>query len=102
MKDMIIVVAVLLMFSALPSSLYADPHHGHGRGLPPGLQKKYDRGEALPPGWRKKYSGYDYGYEEPYYGGDYDQYYGEGQPVYIEDHVSRIIKDVRDLSDSIR
>jgi hypothetical protein len=61
--------------------------------LPPGLQKKVERGGNLPPGWRKKSDMYEYGYGDPYY----DDY----EPEYIEDKVVRIIRDVRDLTNSV-
>lgn len=91
MRDSIGVIGVMLVISTCSSTLYADPPHG--RGLPPGLQKKYERGDTLPPGWRKKSSAYEYGYAEPFE----DQY----EPVYLEDKVIRIIKDIRDLTDPI-
>jgi hypothetical protein len=91
MRDTIGVVGILLVLATSSSTLYADPPHG--RGLPPGLQKKYDRGDRLPPGWRKKSSVYEYDYAEPL---DY-----QDEPVYVEDKVIRIIRDIRDLTDPI-
>ena len=91
MRDTIRVLSAVLVISVCSSTLQADPPHGGG--IPPGLQKKYERGDKLPPGWRKKSSGYEYGYSDPYE----DQY----EPEYLEDKVSRIIKDVRDLTDTM-
>jgi hypothetical protein len=81
--------AIFLIFT-FAAPVHADPPHRGG--LPPGLQKKVERGESLPPGWRKKAPAYEYGYEEPYY----DQYESE----YFEDKAARIIRDVRDLTNS--
>ena len=91
MNDRISAIAVLLAITTCASSAYADPPHRGG--LPHGLQKKYDRGDRLPPGWQKKSSAYGYGYEETYE----DQY----EPVYPEDRVIRIIRDLRDLADPV-
>ena len=36
------------------STAYAGNDKGHGKQLPPGLQKKAMAGQPLPPGWQKK------------------------------------------------
>ena len=89
MRDAIGFVGAVLAIFTFSSTLYADPPHG--RGLPHGLQKKYERGDNLPPGWTKKSSEYQYDYDESFE----DQY----ESVYLEDKMYRIIKDVRDLTD---
>jgi len=87
-RDTIRVLSAMLVISTCSSTLSAAPHHGGG--LPPGLQKKYERGDTLPPGWNNKSSAYEYSYSDPYE----DQY----EPEYLEDKLIRIIKDVRDLT----
>jgi hypothetical protein len=91
MKFVFGVAAAFFLGSTLPPVAHADPPH-YG-GLPPGLQKKVERGGALAPGWRREPDAYAYGYDDPYYG----QY----EPEYLEDKVVRIIKDVRDLTNSL-
>ena len=91
MRDTLGIVGVMLMISTWSSTLYAD--RPHGGGFPPGLQKKYERGDKLPPGWRRTSSAQEYGYDVPLE----DQY----EPIYLEDKVIRIIKDVRDLADAV-
>ncbi|MGB5831831.1 MAG: hypothetical protein WBG92_07560 [Thiohalocapsa sp.] len=88
MRDTIRVLSAMLAVSTYSSTLHADPYHGDG--LPPGLQKKYERGETLPPGWRNKSSTYEDGYS--------DSYENQYEPEYFEDKVIRIIKNVRDLT----
>lgn len=86
-----------LLALVLSTTAYAEPPH-HG-GLPPGLQKKFERGEPLPPGWSKSAAVYEYGYGEPVFGpygyeeSNYDQY----EPEYVEDEFYRIIKGARDF-----
>ena len=82
--------ALFVIYTFAFAAFAGPPHQG---GLPPGLQKKVERGASLPPGWRKKSGVYEYGYEDPYY----DQF----EPEYPEDKVVRIIKDVRDLTNSV-
>jgi len=91
MKRVFLFSGAIVVISTVASAACAGPPHQGG--LPPGLQKKVARGESLPPGWRKKADVYEYGYEEPYY----DEY----EPEYLEDKVIRVIKDVRDLTDSV-
>lgn len=96
MRDAIAFVGATLVIFACSPTLYADPPHG--RGLPPGLQKKYERGDKLPPGWAKKSPAYEYGYYEPF-DDRYEQFEDQYEPLYLEDKVYQIIKDVRDLTD---
>jgi len=91
MKRVFGIAGAILLISTFAPAAHADPPH-YG-GLPPGLQKKVERGERLPPGWRKEAGVYEYGYE--------DQYYDEYEPEYLEDKVIRVIKDVRDLTNSL-
>ena len=95
MKRVFGVAGVMFLIAIFAAPVQADPPHRGG--LPPGLQKKVERGESLPPGWRKKSGVYGYDYEEPYYG---EPYYDQYEPEYIEDKAARIIRDVRDLTNS--
>ena len=91
MKRVFGIAGAILLISTFAPAAHADPPH-YG-GLPPGLQKKVERGGSLPPGWTKKSGVYEYGYEDP----NYEQY----EPEYLEDKVGRIIRDVRDLTNSL-
>ena len=98
MKRVFLFAGAIFFMSNFAFMAHADrPHQG---GLPPGLQKKVERGERLPPGWRKKAEVYEDGYEEPYIEEYEPEYIEEYEPEYIEDKVIRVIKDVRDLTNS--
>lgn len=49
-----IIISAIIAAALASTSLSVLAKNPHGKGLPPGLQKKVNRGGELPPGWQKK------------------------------------------------